>query len=58
MNDEQLDKTAEHIVRMLIAANLVQVNNQRRAVGIVRQALDSEKFATQAVINQFFNDPK
>jgi hypothetical protein len=54
MNSEQLDKTAEHIVRMLMASNLVAVNNQRRAVGIVRQALDNSKFETQAVINQFF----
>lgn len=54
MNEEQLDKTAEEVVRRLIATSLINPNEQRRAFGIVKQALEATRFDTQATINKFF----
>jgi len=54
MNQEQIDEYAEEIIRRLVHANLVSVNNQRHALSLVKLALETEKFKEQSAINKFF----
>ncbi len=54
MNEEQLEKTAEDIVKRLIVTNLINWNDQKRAFGVVKQALEATRFDEQSTINKFF----
>jgi len=53
MNEEQINKYAEEIVRLLVATNCVQINDRRRAVGIVKQALEGESLREQSSLALF-----
>jgi hypothetical protein len=58
MDDEQLEKVAVNVVRVLIATGLINANNNRRAVGIVKQALESSKFEASSTLSLFFSEKK